>query len=163
MKPALLVTLTWLSACSGDTELAELHEFIREVEPAAQLAAPIPVMTRQHFTYAAAELRSPFAASSHASPSAVQSPIEQLETFRLAELSLVGTLNNAHRRVALVEDRDGGVHQVRAGDYLGNQRGQVTGITDTRITIKETEADGQGGWLEKQTQLEFTDSATPEE
>ncbi len=164
MKPqGLLAILVWLSACSGDAELADIHEFIQAVQqqPAVEQAAPVATRAEPGFAYGAAALRSPFAPSTHgpaAKPdrkTAARPPVtnRRLETFSLA--ALVGTLHSERGMVALLEDRAGRVQQVQVGDYLGDQWGQVVGITDTHLELRQLVADGQGGWFEQQTQLEF--------
>ncbi len=165
----LFAVLIWLGGCSNDDALRDMREFIQAVEqqPAPPRPTPVAVQTYQSFAYAAADLRSPFAPSTLVPDMAVPAgrktavkPPEHhvkqhLETFLLADLALVGILSKDRVTVALIEDGEGRVHKVQPGDYLGNQWGQVAGINDTSIVIREIVADGKGGWFEKHSRLAF--------
>lgn len=73
-------------------------------------------------------------------------PRQMLERFALDALKMVGTIGSGGGRSGLVKAPDGIVYRVRAGQYLGQNDGRVTGVSEDRITLTETVRDGQGGW-----------------
>ncbi len=77
---------------------------------------------------------------------------EPLEAHPLDALSMVGTLERGGQRVALVWV-DGLLHQVRIGNYLGQNHGRVTGITEGAISLREIVQDAAGEWIERKSVL----------
>lgn len=77
---------------------------------------------------------------------------EPLEAFPLETLKMVGALMKGGVSNALV-DADGAVYQVRAGNYMGQNFGVVTNISETEIKLKELVEDLNGDWVERTTEL----------
>lgn len=82
---------------------------------------------------------------------------EPLEAFPLDTMAMVGTLNRSGQRVGLVQI-DKVVYQVRVGNYLGQNFGKVTGISETEITMKEIVQDAVGDWTERSTTLQLQEA-----
>jgi type IV pilus assembly protein PilP len=82
---------------------------------------------------------------------------EPLEAFPLDTMAMVGTLNRNGQRVGLVQI-DKVVYQVRVGNYLGQNFGKVTGISETEITMKEIVQDAVGDWTERSTTLQLQEA-----
>ena len=80
---------------------------------------------------------------------------QYLEKFPLSALAMVGTLERNESIYGLIEDSNGGVHRVEAGDFMGDQWGQIERIEETRIDITEIVADGIGGWLRRPRSIEL--------
>ena len=80
---------------------------------------------------------------------------EPLEAFPLESLSMVGTLAKDKSIFALVKTPERDIYQVRSGNYLGQNFGVVTGITDTEIKLKELVQDGAGDWTERTSALQL--------
>jgi type IV pilus assembly protein PilP len=80
---------------------------------------------------------------------------EPLEAFPLESLSMVGTLAKDKAIFALVKTPERDIYQVRSGNYLGQNFGVVTGITDTEIKLKELVQDGAGDWTERTSALQL--------
>ena len=78
---------------------------------------------------------------------------EPLESYPLESLSMVGTLERGKAVYALVRTPERDVYQVRAGNYMGQNFGVVTGITDAEIKLKELVQDGSGDWAERSSTL----------
>ena len=76
-------------------------------------------------------------------------PRQPLERHPLEQLRLVGTLAATGERRALVQDPDGNVHTVTAGDYLGTNHGRVRSVGDASLQLVETVRDDSGGWLRR--------------
>jgi type IV pilus assembly protein PilP len=79
---------------------------------------------------------------------------EPLEAFPLDVMSMVGSLDRAGQRVALVRV-DNLLHQVRQGNYLGQNFGRVQKITENEIVLREIVQDAAGEWIERNTVLEL--------
>src|SRR5690606_18982908 len=111
----------------------------------------------ESFTYAAQHLRSPFVPggsgeSSRVRPNSTRNR-EHLEQFPLDTLQMKGTMDIGGRTYALVQTRDGIVHRVLPGNYLGQNEGRITGIEPSRISIIEIVPDGLGGFMERPASL----------
>jgi type IV pilus assembly protein PilP len=65
----------------------------------------------------------------------------------------VGTLRLADRTYGLVKTKDGLVHRVLPGNYMGQSDGKVTEITPSKISVVEIVPDGAGGYMERPAQL----------
>jgi len=80
---------------------------------------------------------------------------EPLEAYPLEALSMVGTLAKDKSMYALVRTPERDVYQVRSGNYLGQNFGVVTNISDTEIKLKELVQDGAGDWTERTSALQL--------
>ncbi|MET0382832.1 MAG: pilus assembly protein PilP [Burkholderiaceae bacterium] len=83
---------------------------------------------------------------------------QELESYPLDSMTMVGTLRQGGKAHALlmVENR---LHDVKAGDWIGQNFGQITGITDTEITLHETVQDATGEWIERTSTLQIQEKA----
>lgn len=162
----LLIAALVLAACSPGR--ADLEAYVAEVKsrPGPPLE-PLPVMQQfETFEYSAHDLRDPFSLPKQAEVStASQGPRpdpdrrkEYLESFPLDGLDMVGTLGAGEDQVALVVDPEAVVHRITVGNYLGQNEGRVTAISETRIDLTELVSDGAGGWLERQATLALDDN-----
>ena len=163
----LLVLALGLTACGGDMD--DLDRYINETKakPGGRID-PLPEITPyESFIYVAdAEgLRSPFApdtpqATSAAANGARPDPErsrEYLESFPLDTLGMVGTLDIAGTTYGLVQTTDGLIHRVVPGNYLGQNDGRITGITESEINLTEIISDGIGGYIERDAAISLTD------
>ncbi|CAM8641500.1 PilP Tfp pilus assembly protein PilP [Comamonadaceae bacterium] len=83
---------------------------------------------------------------------------EPLESFPLDSMSLVGNLTKAGQPVALVKV-DNLLYQVKSGNYLGQNYGKVTKITETQVVLREIVQDAAGEWIERAATLELQERA----
>ncbi len=79
---------------------------------------------------------------------------EPLEAFPLDSMAMVGSLDRAGQKVALVRV-DTLLHQVRPGNYLGQNYGRVTRITESEVMLREIVQDAAGEWIERSTALQL--------
>jgi len=79
---------------------------------------------------------------------------EPLEAYPLDSMSMVGSLTRDNRRYALLRV-DNLLYQVKAGDYLGQNFGRVTKISETEITLREVVQDAAGEWIERTSTLQL--------
>ena len=78
---------------------------------------------------------------------------EFLEQFSLDTLRMVGTLRLSDRTYGLIKTKDGLVHRVLPGNYLGQADGRVTEISPSKISVVEIVPDGLGGYMERPASL----------
>jgi type IV pilus assembly protein PilP len=149
-----------LGACSSaDDELTRFIEDTRK-EPGGRVE-PLPeVKPYETFVYSVADRRSPFlpGGSGGASGMAGLRPDskrnrEFLEQFSLDTLKMVGTLKLGGHMYGLVQTKDGLVHRVASGNYLGQADGKITEITPAKISLTEIVPDGLGGYMERPAAL----------
>lgn len=83
---------------------------------------------------------------------------EILESYPLDAMSMVGSLVQAGRPVALVKV-DSLLYQVRTGSYLGQNYGRVMKITETDVLLREVVQDAGGEWIERTATLQLQEGA----
>ncbi len=97
-----------------------------------------------------------------ASASAVKPDLDRrrevLEGFPLDQIRMVGMMRQGGINVALLET-NGSTHMVRVGNYLGQNFGVVTRITETELLMKEIVQDAAGEWVERPAKLELQAAA----
>ena len=163
----LLAALFTVAGCGAD--MGQLDEEINKIKarPGGRIE-PLPEITPYEvFVYRADVdgLRSPF------TPDAPQSagteaggikPIEDrirehLESFSLDTMAMVGTLDLGGTTYGLVQTRDGLIHRVIPGNYLGQNDGRIVQITDSEIQLVEIISDGIGGYIERDAAISLSD------
>lgn len=82
---------------------------------------------------------------------------EALESYPLDNLRMVGTLVRPGLTFALLQ-ADKSVFQVKVGNYIGQNLGMVTKITDTEVELKEIVQDASGEWVEREAKLELQET-----
>ena len=82
---------------------------------------------------------------------------EPLEAYPLDAMTMVGSLDRAGQKVALVKV-DQLLHQVRQGNYLGQNYGRVMRISESDITLREIVQDAAGEWIERSTTLQLQEN-----
>jgi len=68
-------------------------------------------------------------------------------------LKMVGTLKLGGHMYGLVQTKDGLVHRVSDGNYMGQADGKITDIAPAKITLTEIVPDGLGGYMERPAAL----------
>ena len=168
---ALLVSAVLLAGCS-EGDVAEVNSWMAEVQKntrvsVAPLAEP---KTFIPFAYGVTEQTDPFdpnkllaelarAAAGNSNPLRPDPDRrkEFLESFPVDSMKMVGTMNKGGISYGLIQiDRN--VYQVKAGQRLGQNFGQVTGVADAAISLKEVVQDAGGEWVERMSKLELQES-----
>ena len=163
----VLVVALGVAACGANMD--ELDSYINEVKarPGGRIE-PLPEVTPYEvFTYVADAqgLRSPFrpdtpqatgTAAGGARPDPERSR-EYLEGFPLDTLGMVGTLYIGETMYALVQTSDGLIHRVVPGNYMGQNDGRITDISESEISLIEIISDGIGGYIERDAAISLTD------
>lgn len=155
----LFLVVNAMSACSSKDD--ELESFIASTkkEPGGRVE-PLPELKPyESYAYESADMRSPFmpGGSGGSNANALRPDSrrnrEFLEQFSLDTLRMVGTLRLADRTYGLVKTKDGLVHRVLPGNYMGQADGKVTEITPSKISVVEIVPDGLGGYMERPASL----------
>ena len=163
----VLVAALGVVACGGNMD--DLDQYINEVKarPGGRIE-PLPEVTPYEvFTYVADAqgLRSPFrpdtpqatgAAAGGARPDPERSR-EYLEGFPLDTLGMVGTLYIGETMYALVQTSDGLIHRVVPGNYMGQNDGRITDMTQSELALVEIISDGIGGYIERDAAVSLSD------
>lgn len=84
---------------------------------------------------------------------------QPLEAYPLDTMSLVGSLNRDGQLVALVKV-DNLLYQVRPGNYLGQNYGRVTRISETEVILREIVQDSGGEWTERPAALQLQEGSS---
>ncbi|MES2538152.1 MAG: pilus assembly protein PilP [Pseudomonadota bacterium] len=79
---------------------------------------------------------------------------EPLEIFPLDTMKMVGTLERPGLSYALLQI-DKTIYQAKVGNYIGQNFGMVTKITDSEVELKEIVQDAAGDWVERKAKLEL--------
>ena len=79
---------------------------------------------------------------------------EPLEASPLDSMVMVGSLIKVGQPVALVRV-DNLLYQVRVGNYLGQNYGRITKVTETGLTLREIVQDAAGEWIERTATLQL--------
>jgi type IV pilus assembly protein PilP len=66
---------------------------------------------------------------------------------------MVGTFKVGNQFYGLVQSKDGLVHKVQPGNYLGTNDGKITEISAGKISLIEIIPDGLGGYIERPASL----------
>jgi type IV pilus assembly protein PilP len=146
--------------CSGGQ--SDLQKWIEATKkkPGGRIL-PLPeVKPYETYVYSAGTLRSPFQPQGPNASSGLASARanshrnrEFLEGFSLDTLKMVGTFKVGGNFYGLVQSKDGLVHKVQPGNYMGQNDGKVTEITGGRISLVEIIPDGLGGYIERPASL----------
>ncbi|MCX9157523.1 pilus assembly protein PilP [Niveibacterium sp. 24ML] len=77
---------------------------------------------------------------------------EPLEAFPLESLRMVGVLEMKGKLLAIV-NANATLYQVGVGNYLGQNFGVITQVSESEITLKELIEDTNGDWVERVNSL----------
>ena len=66
---------------------------------------------------------------------------------------MVGTIGTGKNIVALVKDPLGVIYQIHDGNYMGQNYGHVTGVSEDHIDLVELVPNGSGGWMERKARI----------
>ena len=83
---------------------------------------------------------------------------EPLEAYPLDSMSMVGSVVKAGRPYALLKV-DNLLYQVKQGDYLGQNYGKITKISETDVALREIVQDAAGEWIERPGALQLQEKA----
>jgi type IV pilus assembly protein PilP len=164
----LLLTSLLLVACGGE-EFQDLHDFVKNAgaDMRGKVDPPPEIKPYEPFNYDnSIGLSDPFKPRKPEMKSGGQHGLNQpdmarhkeaLEEFPLDGLKMVGFLSQGNVDHAIIRAPDGKLHRIKAGNYLGQNFGRVTEVTDTEIKIKEMIQDSAGDWSERMSSLQLVE------
>ena len=79
-------------------------------------------------------------------------PREPLEAYPLESLKYVGVMTRKNISFAIVLV-DGALYQVKTGNYMGQNFGVITQISEAEVKLKELVQDPAGDWTERESAL----------
>ena len=158
---ASILIVFGLTGCVGGG-MDDLRTFVAESGKDMQgKIEPLPeVKVYEPFAYDAFDLPDPFKPrklSTSGGGGGLQPdltrPKEPLEAFSLETLSMVGMLSRQGVIHAVIRTPDKAIYHVKKGNYVGQDFGLVTQITDTEVTLREIVEDSAGDWSERTSTL----------
>jgi type IV pilus assembly protein PilP len=162
-KLLILVCCALLLACSTGSDHADLRQWMDEASKNLRgKITPLPeVKSYEPVSYEVGNLVDPFK-SSRVIPEKVKSeggikidwdrPREPLEAYPLESLKYVGVMTRKNVSYAIVR-ADRSLYQVKTGNYLGQNFGVITNISESEIVLKELVQDGGGDYVERDSSL----------
>jgi type IV pilus assembly protein PilP len=165
MKPLLASALILLLAgCGGPSD--DPREFVKNAgKDFRGKVTPLPeVKPYEPFTYEALDLSDPFKPRKLAPPKGggglqpdFNRPKEALESFPLESLKMVGTLQKDKLNYAIIKTPESSLYRVRAGNYIGQNFGIITQVTENEVKLTEIVQDSAGDWTERNSSLALTE------
>lgn len=157
----------FLAACSDD-DFGDLHQYVTEVKSRKKEAVPpLPeVKIVEPFLFRADELRDPFVRAKRSEETVEPGPAnsirpdltrpkEELESYELDTLRMVGTLTLRGELWGLVKATDGTIHRVRPGNFMGRNFGRIIALKPDRIELVEIIPERPGYWQERPAALDL--------
>ena len=166
-----VIALAALAGCSGEQE--ELAQWMdqqrREVKPnVSKIEAPKKFNPQAYLALASVE---PFSAQklsvalkqqerqpNSLLASEINRRREPLESYPLDSMTMVGSVVRTGRPYALLRV-DNLLYQVKQGDYLGQNYGKITKISETDVSLREIVQDAAGEWIERVSALQLQEKA----
>ena len=158
----LLVPIAFAVLASCSSEIEELKTFVRDSEKGLpRRIDPLPpVKPFEPFTYEGFDLPDPFKPRKLAPPKEggggglapdLNRRKEPLEAFPLEQLKMVGTITQKDTYAIVRADKT--LYRVKKGNYMGQNFGLITDVTESEIKLKEIVQDSAGDWAERQSIL----------
>jgi type IV pilus assembly protein PilP len=155
-----------LVACSE--EFQDIKDFIKESDKGLRgRVEPLPeVKPYEPFIYNAFDLPDPFKPRKTepvkgAGGGTLQPDLnrrkEALEAYPLENLRMVGTLERSKVIYALIKSPDNNLYRVKTGNYMGQNFGLITNVTESSLKLKELVQDSAGDWAERESSLQLLD------
>ncbi len=167
-RAIILCFLISLAACdsSNDENLSEWMATVRRTSHTSPLSLPAPLAMTPS-VYEPLGRMDPFDASkismlldlsdrAGVHPDLKRSR-EPLESYPLDQFRMVGSLGRPGHSVALVEVGKI-LYQLRKGNHLGQDLGEVITIMDGSIEIEETIQEANGNWIKRRVQLSMREA-----
>jgi len=169
MRNTIAIAFSCLAfaACSGEQH-SDLQQFVKDSDslPRGRIP-PLPeARPYEPFNYQAYDLTDPFKPRKIepvARPTTTRPELdpnrrkEPLEAYPLENLRMVGTLQQKKEVFALVKTPDNNLFRVKTGNFLGQNFGRITDVSESTIKLKELVQDSGGDWKEEERTLQLLD------
>ena len=161
---AIFLACLGLAACGGE-EHQDLRQWMKEsTKDFKGKIPPLPEISNfPVVAYEAGDLLDPYNASKieperKAGGGGIKPDLdrrkEPLEAYPLESLKMVGTLTKGKMVHALVQ-ADKNLHQVKIGNYMGQNFGIITDINENEVKLKELVPDSLGDYMERTSTLQL--------
>lgn len=162
-----VVLMALLAGCGND-DFSDLNRYLAEVKrKPKEPIKPLPEMKLvEPFIFKPENLRDPFKALEQpeqtqgidtSTGSGIKPDFnrrkEELESFPLDGLRMVGTVNMKSGLWGLIKASDGTVYRVKVGNYMGKNYGKIIRIVSDKIELMEIVSDKSGTWREQPTSI----------
>ena len=155
---ALGILLTACSGGDGDDLDQYMRDATKDIKPKVKPLPEVkPYIAMQY--NADGSLVDPFRARKASNKSSalqpnLNRPKEPMEAYPLESLKYVGLLSKNKLTYALLKTPDNNVQQVKIGNYVGQNFGRITQITDSEVKLNEIVQDElSGDWVERVSNL----------
>jgi len=161
-----------LGGCADDN-YTDLQAYVAEVKARQKgTVEPLPeVKTVEPFVLTTEDLRDPFLTDikeeepeeetskldSGIRPDSTR-PREELEAYELDSLRMMGTVIQLGQTWGLVRAKDGTIHRVKVGNYMGKNYGKVINIKENQIELIEIISESPGTWRERKAALDLSEA-----
>ena len=162
-KLLVLACCALLVACSADSDHEDLRQWMNDASKNLKgKVPPLPeVKPYEPVAYDAGNLVDPFKPAKitperkknggGAQPD-FDRPREPLEAYPLESFEFVGVMTRKNVSYAIIQV-DGSLYQVRTGNYLGQNFGVITKVSESEVVLKELVQDAAGDWIERVSSL----------
>lgn len=156
------IAISLLLVSCGGIGTDDLEKFVAESGKDMQgKVEPLPqIKPYEPFNYEAFDVPDPFkprklspAGGGGGLQPDLSRPKEPLEAYSLETLKMVGVVSKKGLTHAVVAAPDKGVYHVHVGNYMGQNFGLITKITESEINLKEIVQDSAGDWTERTSAL----------
>ncbi len=170
MRTLLILGLsTLLVSCGGDG-MQDLRQYVKKVKARKPgRIEPLPEIKQiETFVYSQGDSRNPFQLSQASEAEEMAQTgdglapdfnrrKEELEQFPLDSIRMVGTVDMESTVWGLVRTSDKTIHKVKVGNYMGQNHGQVTSITEDKIELTEIIPKKPKGYMERQASVSLSE------
>ncbi len=161
--------LTLVTAC-GDDGMQDLKQYVKKVKARKPgRIEPLPEIKQiETFVYVPGNRRNPFLPTrAEESEEAMLDGSglmpdpnrrkEELEQFPLDSIRMVGTVDLNDTVWGLVKTKDRTIYRIKVGNYMGQNHGQITSISEDKIELTEIIPKKPGGFMERQASLSLSE------
>jgi type IV pilus assembly protein PilP len=166
-----MVFMALLAGCGND-DFTDLNRYISEVKAKPkEPVKPLPeIKVVEPFIFKPESLRDPFkpleqpeqannnevSTGSGIKPDTTRRK-EELESFPLDGLRMVGTVTVKSSLWGLVKASEGTIYRVKVGNYMGKNYGKIIRIVGDKIELMEIVPDKPGSWREQPASIALTE------
>ena len=160
-----------LAGCGND-DFSDLNRYVSEVKarPKQSIKSLPEIQVVEPFIFKPEGLRDPFrpleqpeqtegvdvSTGNGIKPDTTRRK-QELETFPLDGLKMVGTINMKSTLWGLVKASEGTIYRVKVGNYMGKNYGKIIQITSDKIELMEIVPDTPGTWREQPASIALTE------
>lgn len=166
-----IILMVWGIVGCSDSDNRDLQKFVADVKARPKSPIdPLPeIKTVEPFIFSAENLRNPFEPTERIQETEAKvengirpdtaRPREELESYELDSLRMVGTVDQSQTLWGLIRAADGTIHRVRVGNHLGRNFGQIIRIKEDQIELLEIVPDSPGTWRERKASLDLAEAS----